>query len=76
MMTNDLLIKAIAIALQGLSQRVFAFTCLLLTAVAFGWCLSQPDTLRIVTATIFGLLCLTYIGRDSKEIKEIQNEQN
>jgi hypothetical protein len=73
-MSNDFVIKAIALSLGLLSQRMFAFTCLLLTAGAFGWCLAQPDVLRIITASIFGVLCLMYIGRDSPTLKENNHE--
>lgn len=70
---NQLLVQAINLALQLLSQRVFSFLCLTLTAAAFGWCLYDPTVLRIVTSSIFGLLCLLYQRRDAEKLKETDN---
>jgi hypothetical protein len=70
---NNLLVQAINLALQLLSQRVFSFLCLALTAAAFGWCLYDPSILRIVTSSIFGLLCLMYQRKDADKPKETDN---
>jgi len=60
--------------MQLLSQRVFAFLALLLTAGGFVWCLAQPDVLRIISASIFGVFCLMYQGKDTKPVKESNDE--
>ena len=61
------LVQMINIAIKFLSQRALTFLSLLLTAGGFAWCLSSPDTLRIISATIFGVLCLFYQGREDKK---------
>ena len=58
------LVQMIDIAIKFLSQRALAFLSLLLTAGGFAWCLFSPDTLRIVSATIFGVLCLFYQSKN------------
>jgi len=69
---NSMLIQAINIAIKLLSHRIFSFLCLFLTAGAFAWTLFMPDILRIVTASIFGLLCLLYERKDAEPKLEIE----
>ena len=68
-MSNEFVVKAISLALQLLSHRLFAFLSLILTAGGFVWCLAQPDILRIVSASIFGLFCLMYQSKDAQTMK-------
>lgn len=71
---TPILIQAIDIALRLLSHRIFSFLCLFLTAGAFAWVLYQPDVLRIISSSIFGLLCLLYQRKDSEPQQEKQND--
>lgn len=73
-MDNKFLIQAINLAMSLLSHRVFSFLSLLLTAGGFVWCLAQPDVLRIVSASIFGVFCLLYQGKDAEPKKEVTND--
>ena len=62
--------------MQLLSHRIFAFLSLLLTAGGFIWCLAQPDVLRIISASIFGLFSLMYQRKDAPQpVKENRNEE-
>jgi len=58
-----------------LSHRIFAFLSLLLTAGGFVWCLAQPDVLRIISASIFGVFCLLYEGKDAQPKKEVTSNE-
>ena len=40
----------------------------------FVWCLAQPDILRIVSASIFGLFCLMYQSKDAQTMKGMKDE--
>lgn len=71
---NQLLVQAINLALQLLSQRVFSFLCLTLTAAAFGWCLYDPNVLRIVASSIFGLVCLLYENNQRRDAEKPQGD--
>ena len=73
-MSNEFVVKAISLALQLLSHRLFAFLSLILTAGGFVWCLAQPDILRIVSASIFGLFCLMYQSKDAQTMKGMKDE--
>lgn len=70
---NPILIQAVNLALQLLSHRVFSFLCLFLTAGGFTWCLYDPSILRIVSASIFGLICLLYQRKDVEQPKEVHD---
>lgn len=66
---NPTVAQVLNLALNLLSQRMFTFMALLLTAGAFAWTLALPDTLRIVSASIFGVLCLLYQRKDAEKEK-------
>ena len=74
-MDNKFLIQAINLAMGLLSRRIFAFLSLLLTAGGFVWCLAQPDVLRIISASIFGVFCLLYQGKDTEIKQEVTNNE-
>ncbi len=74
-MSNQFFIQAINLAMQLLSNRVFSFLSLILTAGGFIWCLYDPNILRIISASIFGGFCLLYQRKDSDvPIKENTND--
>lgn len=62
---NPVIMQMIDLALKLISDKILVFLALILTACAFSWCLYAPDILRIVSASIFGVLCLFYQRKHS-----------
>lgn len=58
--------ELLKVGLEALSHRMLTLVALVLNAAGAGWCMLNPDILRVVTGLLFAVTCWCLINIQRK----------